>query len=403
MAILQLWEGDHLDLDEPVTTYLPYFSIKGSGADRVTVRQMLNHTSGLPDLVDDTAWRHPEFDDGALERFVRSLADEEMAGTPGEGFIYSNEAYEVLGDVIAKVSGQTFEAYVKAHILQPLGMTDSTFLRSEVNPVLATTPHCGAPLTVLGDAYPYNRAHAPSSSLHSSAADMCRWMLANLAKGELDGRRVLRDESHETLWRRTVEIVNENPTDEAICLGWFSGTYREEPIMHHGGSDPGFFADLFLLPEREMGMMVMSNVYCASAWSVADAAMDIMLGLEPVMPKRPITVSVGAVLRAAGQDAAITEYRRLKTEADDEYDFDEHHFSHVTGSAVWLQRPDAVMPLLLLRTALFPESAGAFEELGEAYLVSGNLSAAERNLQTALALEPESESIPKLLQRVEGE
>jgi CubicO group peptidase (beta-lactamase class C family) len=80
-----------------------------------------------------------------LERYVRGLADDELLAAPGERYAYSNIAFDVLGDAIAKVSGQPFEAYVKAQLLAPLGMDDSTFLRDEVGPDLAVTPHFGAP------------------------------------------------------------------------------------------------------------------------------------------------------------------------------------------------------------------------------------------------------------------
>ena len=138
-AIMQLWEAGRLDLDAPVTDYLPYFGLQGREAGQITIRQMVNHTSGMPD-TDEYQWHQPEYDDGALERYVRSLAGEEMVAAPGQRFSYSNVAYEVLGDVIAKVSGQSFEAYVQEHILDRLGMKDSTFLRRDVSPDLATTP-----------------------------------------------------------------------------------------------------------------------------------------------------------------------------------------------------------------------------------------------------------------------
>ena len=144
-AIVQLVEQGKLALDAPVATYLPYFRLKDPRSKEITVRQMLSHTSGMPD-ASDYHWYAPEDDEEALERYVRSLAGEELIAAPGEKYAYSNIAFEVLGDVIAKVAGQPFEAYVKAHILDPLEMHDSTFLRREVSPDLATTPHFGAPL-----------------------------------------------------------------------------------------------------------------------------------------------------------------------------------------------------------------------------------------------------------------
>ena len=230
---------------------------------------------------------------------------------------------------------------------------------------------------------------------------MCRWMLANLARGTLDNRRFLREGTYQALWRPVADVVqSDDPIDQEMCRGWFRGTHREQPVIHHGGSDPGYWADLMLLPERDIGLVAMSNVFCATAWGVADAAFDITIGLEPTMPKRPITEPVCAVLQSAGQDAAIAEYRRLQADAPDGYAFDEYYFSHAAGSAVWVRRPDAVLPVLHLRAALFPHSSQAYEELGEAYLVSGDLVAAERYLQRALTLEPDSDSIPKLIERL---
>ena len=226
---------------------------------------------------------------------------------------------------------------------------------------------------------------------------MCRWMLANLAHGTLDGRRFLREETHDTMWHPTIKTGGDDPLSEISCLGWFRGIYLEQPVVYHGGSDPGFWADLSLLPERQMGLIALSNVYCSTGWAVTNAAMEIMLGLEPTMPKRPVTVPVGAVLQRDGQDAAIAEYRRLQREAGDEYDFADHLLSDAALSAVWVHRPNAVMPLLHLWAALFPESSEPFEELGRAYLMSGDVAAAERSLQQALALEPESQSIARLI------
>ena len=97
----------------------------------------------MPDAA-EFHWHAPEDDEAALERYVRSLTDEALIAAPGEKFAYSNIAFEVLGDVIAKVSGQTFENHVKAHLLDPLAMHDSAFLRREVSPDLTVTPHFGA-------------------------------------------------------------------------------------------------------------------------------------------------------------------------------------------------------------------------------------------------------------------
>lgn len=95
-AIVQLAEQGKLELGAPLITYLPDFILADERYRQITVRQMLSHTSGMPD-TDDYGWAHPEYDDQALERYVRSLADEKLIAAPGEKFAYSNIGYEVLG------------------------------------------------------------------------------------------------------------------------------------------------------------------------------------------------------------------------------------------------------------------------------------------------------------------
>ena len=363
-AIVQLWEAGRLELDAPVITYLPYFALAGGDYGQITIRQLLTHTGGVPD-TDGYDWHTPQYDNGALERYVRSIAGEKMVHAPGAEYAYSNIGYEVLGDVIAKVAGEPFEVYVQRQILTPLGMHDSTFLRREVDPALATTPHFGAPLAVLTDAYPYNRAHAPSSTLHSSAADMCRWMLANLAQGTLDGRRFVSEAGHAALWHPEV-VTGEEGWDEMKCLGWSRGAYRGHGVVHQRGSDPGYYADLVLLPHLQAGVMVMANAYCPAAWDIADGALDILLGIEPALPRKPITAPVGLALQDGGVEAAVAAYRRLEAEAADEYAFGEKCLLTAIWGAVELHRPEAVMPLLEVWAALFPESAEMQEWWGRA-------------------------------------
>src|SRR5262245_48347803 len=184
-AIMQLVERGSVNLDAPVVKYLPYFRLADERYDQITVHQMVTHTSGMPD-VDDYEWDKPQYDDGALERYVRSLTDQKLVFSPGERFQYSNMAYEVLGDVVAKVSGMSFEDYVQKNILEPLAMNDSTLLVKETDPTLMTWGHeldaNGKPFA--SAVYPYNRPHTPSSDLHSNVRDMSRWAIANLDNGQ---------------------------------------------------------------------------------------------------------------------------------------------------------------------------------------------------------------------------
>jgi CubicO group peptidase (beta-lactamase class C family) len=95
-AIMQLVEQGKVDLDEKLVTYVPFFKQRDSTYKEITIRQMLNHTSGIGD-VDDYEWDDPEYDDGALEKFVRSIRHDKLVFPPGKDWAYSNTAFETLG------------------------------------------------------------------------------------------------------------------------------------------------------------------------------------------------------------------------------------------------------------------------------------------------------------------
>jgi CubicO group peptidase (beta-lactamase class C family) len=146
-AIMQLVERQDMGLDDRVAEILPYFRLADDDYRKITIRQMLDHTSGMPD-VEDYEWHNPQFDEGAAERYVRSMACRSLLSAPGSNRQYSNLAFDTLGDVIAKVSGVSFEEYIQSNILQPLGMEDSTFMYPEVAETLRTTGHVGDPARV---------------------------------------------------------------------------------------------------------------------------------------------------------------------------------------------------------------------------------------------------------------
>jgi CubicO group peptidase (beta-lactamase class C family) len=268
-CVMQLWEQGKVDLDAPVTKYLPYFRLNDPRYRSITVRQILSHSSGMPD-VEDYEWNKPQDDDGALERYVRSLTKQKLLFDPGAKMAYSNMAYEVLGDLVAKVSGMSFEDYADAHIFKPLGMTSSTLLLKKADPAkLAdgyTRPRGGDYASIHAiAAYPYNRAHTPSSNLESNVADMARWAMANLNRGELDGKRILKSSTYDMMWKPAIDEEFCRPNGECRKLGdqvgmsWFIETKKGHTIISHSGGDDGFVTLIVLVPDLNMAFLWMQN------------------------------------------------------------------------------------------------------------------------------------------------
>jgi CubicO group peptidase (beta-lactamase class C family) len=398
-AIMQLVEAGKVDLDQPVQRYVPYFRLKDPRAASITVRQMLSHTSGMPDVGGNYEWEKGTADEGALERFVRSLTDRELIAAPGERFQYSNMAFEVLGDLIAKVSGETFEGYVKKHILSPLGMKDSTLLRAEANPKLTTSPHVlGDRLTVVvSPVYPYNRMHAPSSTLHSNLVDMSRWALANLRRGELGGRRILKASTYDVMWKPSGD-----PKRPAM-ISWFEGERGGHRTIAHGGGDTGYRSHLLLLPDDGMAVVMMINSDAVPGSEIAAAAHDVVLGLTPTRIKKSLNTTVGRTLLEQGAAAAVKQYRDLKAATPDDYDFGEGTLNRL---GYWLLGHDRgldAIEIFKLNVEAYPQSANPYDSLGEAYRKLGQRELALASYRKALELDASMSSAAQAVKELEQE
>ncbi len=399
-AIMQLVERGKIDLDAPVVKHVPYFRMKDERYAAITVRQMLSHVSGMPD-VRDYEWDKPQYDDGALERYVRSLSDLSLIAAPGDKWQYSNMAYEILGDVIAKVSGETFEGYVRQHILTPLGMNSSTLLMKEANPQLLTTPH------VLDDAYevavskvfPYNRAHSPSSTLYSNVLDMARWATANMNRGALDGKRILQ--------ASTCDVMRKPAGEQWAHIGisWFLRKHREYPTVSHSGGDVGFVSNLVMIPDRSIAVVLMSNFDRASIGGITNAALDVALSLkpEPIVIKHPVAKTIYKTIMNQGAESAIKLYHDLKKNQPDAHDFREPQLNDLGYKLLAQKKFKEAIAVFQLNVEAYPSSSNVYDSLGEAYMLNGDKALAIRNYEKSLELDPANGNAVEMLKKLRGQ
>jgi CubicO group peptidase (beta-lactamase class C family) len=289
-AVMQLVEAGKVDLDAPVTTYITYFKMKDPRAATITVRQLLTHVSGMPDVT-DYAWERPEYDAGALERYIRGLADSTLNAKPGENWDYSNIGFEILAELVAKVSGQEFEVYEREHILAPLGMTHSTLLMTDIDSTAMAWGHTRSDSGVVSatTAYPYNRRHAASSTMHSDAHDMLRWARANMRRGELDGQRILKAGTYDQLWGVQRDMFEALTAAAAAAkvelpyesfhqgLSWMVIGWKGHRLINHSGGDRGFRTDLFIAPDDSVAVVVMANQDGADVGILARSLLGLVL------------------------------------------------------------------------------------------------------------------------------
>jgi CubicO group peptidase (beta-lactamase class C family) len=297
-CVMQLYAESRLDMDAPLTEYLPWFRMDDPHHTHITVGQILSHTAAIPDIR-DYHWTEPEIDPRAPRRFITSadVTAPPLLWNPGKGgFSYSNIGYDILGALIAEVSGETFESYVDEHIFTKLDMHDSTFstfLRTPQGRELAgeQNPAVGEVRAALSPArlhkygvviphrkdldrriarqayYPYHRAHAPSSTLTSTLRDIKKW-----GDAHIEGWDGLDERAYDRMWRENAAVNS----DEQIGLGWFLREQNGHRLYGHEGADDGFRSSFWICPELKTQITVLSNIDRAPVKKINKQLFDLL-------------------------------------------------------------------------------------------------------------------------------
>jgi len=253
MGIMKLVEQGKLTLSDRLCDIASWMSIADKRWKNITIGYMLTHNSGLTD-VNDYHWEEHKTDENALREYALSdeVAGRKLLWEPGAGFRYSSMAYDLLGLVIAEVSGMTFEDFMKREIFDPLGMDDTTFISEEDLTDIAMPHSKGLDRVIrLETTYPYTRQHAPSSTLKSTAADLLKWAAALMKLEEP------KPEPLEEMWQPRVQVPD---TGEQMGLGWFIRKQGEYTLVGHEGSDDGFRTSFWMCPELEIAIVLLCNL-----------------------------------------------------------------------------------------------------------------------------------------------
>jgi CubicO group peptidase (beta-lactamase class C family) len=271
LAVMQLVETGKVDLDAPVRQYLPWFDL-GDGA--ITVRHLLNHTSGIPVGVGQESLTSNDSDAGALERHVREINESQLAHRPGTTHEYANANYQIAGMIVQTVSEQSFEAYMQRSILDPLEMGCSYTSKVEAQEHgLAGGYHYwfGFPFPA-GDT-PYPRQRMPSGYLISCAEDMGKALIPHLNGGAYHGVQLLSADGIAELHR---------PALAGYAMGWQTSYFG---VLHHSGAVPDYGSEILLYPRKNLGIAVLFNINNA-------------IGAEPVyiLPWNVLNLLIGSRL-----------------------------------------------------------------------------------------------------------
>jgi CubicO group peptidase (beta-lactamase class C family) len=301
IAVMQLWEQGLIDLDAPANDYLRAYELvpAKSGFRPATLRHLLTHTAGIPDVRRLSDLLHagltpadgrPPLLNVAFGQPLPSLAEHYRSGLrvvvePGSAFAYSGPGYATLGQIVEDVTGEPLDRYLRERIFMPLGMTDTDIRRNER---LAARLATGYVLRVTGPREVADRdwIGAAAGGIYSTPRDMARYVGALLGGGANEHGRVLHPATLATMFAPQYQPDSRLP---GMGLGFFRGELDGHPTVSHGGILPGFNSELLVAPEDRAGLFALTNGSSgAFAWLPIEleGLLRQLLGL-PANERRP--------------------------------------------------------------------------------------------------------------------
>jgi len=302
LAVMKLVEQGKVSLDAPLPKILPGWQMLDPRGKQITLRQLMAHRAGL---VREPA-RGNYFDDrcDSLEETIQSLMKTRLIYEPGTRTKYSNAGIALVGYTLEQFTGQTFASLLREMLLEPLGMTASSFApneqtRQNLAPAVMwnySGREFAAPTFELGS--------YPAGCMYSTVADQGRFLRMLVNKGRLDGKQVVAAKTLEEMW--TPQFTKEK---QGFGLGFVIGQLDGKRVVRHGGAIYGFSTDLVALPEEGLGVVVCSSRDCSNA--VVSRIADTVLRTEIARrAKKPATnLAFARDLKAEECDALAGHYK----------------------------------------------------------------------------------------------
>ncbi len=247
-AILLLQERGKLSVDDDITKYLPGYPTHGR---KITIDHLLNHTSGIPEVTGLPEWWPRRREDLTLPQLIDLFKDKPLDFKPGEKQAYSNSGYILLGAILEKASGKSYEDFVEQEIFAPLGMKRSRYgHQDEVVPDRASGYDMGDGYKV-AEYISLTQAYA-AGGLLSTVDDLALWAQA------LTSEKLLRGKSLERM-TTPPRLTSGEPTSYAYGQGILNENGTR--IIEHGGGIPGFNSELLRIPDQRLLVIILANTF----------------------------------------------------------------------------------------------------------------------------------------------
>ena len=381
MGVMILKEKGKLSYDDPVTKYFPKFP---AYAKSVTIRQMMQHTSGIANHYALGIYKPGLTNDDVYQTLLKQKA---LDFTPGERYNYSNGAYVMLAMIIEKVSGQPLNKFMKEHIFEPLGM-DNTLVYVKDTPSIQKRAIGYTPAWTLED---YTIFTTGAGGLYSTVEDLLKWDQALYANKLV---------SAETLEEAYTPATLNDGSKSDYGFGW--GIAENESggkVVQHSGGLNGFRTFLERDLENKRTIILLTNNGSTYLPQVTQAIRNVLQDKAYELPKISIGQKVHRLIEEIGLEKALAEFEALKSSNDEQYKFSESELNDIGYYYLNNKKdPETAIAIFKANVKAYPEGANGYDSLAEAYMVKGENEKSIKNYEKSLELNPGNTNAITMLQ-----
>ena len=298
LAIMQLVEKGQIELDAKVCRYIPWFTLADDSSRNITVRQLLNHTSGISVETSEKYAASADVSDGALEHRVRDFRAAHLDRAVGSDFEYSGANYAVLGLLVQIVSGQPYEKYIQENIFKPLKMDHSYTSETEAKQHGLAAGYLYWFFLPRATELPFNRGSIPQGYIISTAEDMSHYLSAQLNDGRYGDTQILSSAGINEMHRPAVSTWR---PETSYGMGWEVGPIAGIPAIWHEGSIFNYHANVVLIPGNRSGFVLLENIYSGPDESrlnqIAEGVALLLTGKNhpKIAPNRKLELAYGVL------------------------------------------------------------------------------------------------------------
>ncbi|MET2985327.1 serine hydrolase [Aureibaculum conchae] len=393
MLILQLAAADKLDLQAPITKYLPDYP-KKSG-DKITTHHLLTHTSGIPNYTAFPKFFEEESRNPYKpEEFVEKFAHKDLEFTPGEKFNYSNSGYFLLGVIAEKLSGKTYEQMLLDNIFTPLGMKNSGYdNHGDILKNRATGYEKNGKDFVnsryLDMSIPY-----AAGSLYSTVEDLYVWDQA------LYTNKLLSKKYMDMYFKPYIPAFGNG----FYAYGWGIGkdvignTKDSINVISHGGGINGFNTIISRTPSDKSLIVLLNNTGGAPLNQMARAIRGIMHGKTYDNPKKSLAYDLLQVIQKEGLKAGVAHFNATKN--SNGFDLNEGEMNQIGYQLMGEGKVEEAVQVFKLNVDAFPNSFNAYDSYGEALMSLGKNDLAIKNYKKSVEMNPANQNGIDMLKKL---